>query len=302
VNSDSRPSLLAIRHWPSLIGVAFGWTIAQWPVWLQRLAAKPLSALMWATMWQRKRIAARNLQLCFPELNTDQLQQLLRRNFDSQALSVFEFLRAWWGRVSDQLPRYTLKGFEHIEAARAGNRAIILVAAHFHTLEIAVRLLSRHVRVTGIYRSHDTPWLEWAVRAGRARYTDAMIEREQMRPVLKHLKQGGVLWIAPDQESRRGDSVFVPYFGQTASALTSTHQLARVGNVAVIPFFHQRSADGSYALELQPALENFPSSDATADTAKVMASIESLIRRAPEQYLWVHARFKRQPDQKNLYQ
>jgi Kdo2-lipid IVA lauroyltransferase/acyltransferase len=301
MSDNPRPSLLNIRHWPSLIGVAFGWTIAQWPSWLQRSAATPLAALMWATMWERKRIASRNLQLCFPELSSDQREKLLRANFASQALSVFEFLRAWWGRVGRDSPRSTLSGIEHIQAAQKQGRGIILVAAHFHTLEIAVRLLSQHVRVTGIYRGHDTPWLEWAVRAGRARYTDAMIEREQMRPVLKHLKQGGVLWIAPDQESRRGESVFVSYFGQNAAALISTHQLARASSAAVIPFFHQRNADGSYSLELLPALDNFPGSDVQADTQAVMSAIEAMIRRVPDQYLWVHARFKRQPDQSNLY-
>ena len=109
--------------------------------------------------------------------------------------------------------------------------------------------------------------------------------------------QGGLLWFAPDQDTRRGDSVFVPFFGRPAYSLTSTHQLARLSGAAVLGFAHVRHDDGSYTLRLTPAFEDFPSADATADTARVMAAIETMIRAAPTQYLWIHRRFKRQPDQ-----
>jgi KDO2-lipid IV(A) lauroyltransferase len=138
--------------------------------------------------------------------------------------------------------------------------------------------------------------MEWAVRRGRLRYAAAMFTREELRPALRHLKQGGALWFAPDQDTRRGESVFVPFFGRPAWSLTSTHQLARLSGAAVLPFFHRRRADGGYDLELQPALADFPSADAHADTARVMATIEAMIRRAPEQYLWLHQRFKRRPE------
>ena len=146
-----------------------------------------------------------------------------------------------------------------------------------------------------MYRPHDSAALEWAVKRGRLRYTQAMYARDELRPALRHLKNGGVLWFAPDQETRRGDSVFVPFFGQPAWSLTSTHQLARLTGAAVLPLFHERLADGRYRIEILPMLEDFPGTDATADTARVMAMVESLIRRAPAQYLWLHDRFKRKP-------
>jgi KDO2-lipid IV(A) lauroyltransferase len=134
------------------------------------------------------------------------------------------------------------------------------------------------------------------VRRGRLRHAVAMFARDELRPVIRYLKQGGLLWFAPDQETRRGDSVFVPFFGQPAWSLTSTHQLARLSGAAVLPLFHERLADGRYRIEVLPALADFPSRDSTADTARVMAALEGLIRRCPEQYLWLHQRFKRQPD------
>jgi len=173
---------------------------------------------------------------------------------------------------------------------------VILVSPHFMTLEICVRILSREVALAGLYRPHDAEALEWAVRKARSGYTLAMFPRESLRPAVRHVKSGGVLWFAPDQESRRGDSVFVPFFGKPAWTLTSTHQLARLTGAAVLPLFHRRTPQGTYELEIGEPLADFPTVDPVADTARVMAVLEALIRREPAQYLWIHQRFKTQPE------
>jgi Kdo2-lipid IVA lauroyltransferase/acyltransferase len=244
----------------------------------------------------RPEIARTNIGLCFPEWSPEQREDLLRRNFQSLGLGVFEFLRAWWGRLAPWDRGCELTGLEHLEAARAGGRGVILVSAHFTTLEACMRLLCQRIPLAGMYRPHEQPAMEWAVRRGRLRHATAMFARDELRPVIRHLKQGGLLWFAPDQETRRGDSVFVPFFGQPAWSLTSTHQLARLSGAAVLPLFHERLDDGRYRIEILPALIDFPGTDATADTARVMAVLEQQIRRVPAQYLWIHQRFKRQPD------
>jgi len=159
-----------------------------------------------------------------------------------------------------------------------------------------MRLLCQRIPLAGMYRPHEEPAMEWAVKRGRLRHAVAMFSRGELRPALRHLKQGGLLWFAPDQETRRGDSVFVPFFGRPAWSLTSTHQLARLSGAAVLPLFHERLPDGRYRIQVLPRLEGFPGADATADTARVMAALEGLVRRCPTQYLWLHQRFKRQPD------
>jgi KDO2-lipid IV(A) lauroyltransferase len=180
---------------------------------------------------------------------------------------------------------------------------VIVISGHFTTLEICGRLLCDHVPLAGMYRPHAQAAMEWAVKRGRLRYAAAMFARDELRPALRHLKQGGLLWFAPDQDTRRGDSVFVPFFGRPASSLTSTHQLARLSGAAVLAFAHERRADGGYTLRLSPAFVDFPSEDAVADTARVMAAIEAMARAAPAQYLWIHRRFKRQPGGgEDLYQ
>lgn len=282
-------------NWPVWLAIAFGWALARAPTRVQRALGAVLGRLMQTVMIARRRIAADNLQRCFPELDAPARRALLRANFDALGVGVFEFLRAWWGRLSASDPRYTLVGLEHLHAAQAGGRGVMLVSPHFTTLEICVRLLSRDVALAGMYRPHDAPALEWAVKRARARYTLAMYARDELRPVVRHLKAGGVLWFAPDQETRRGDSVFVPFFGQAAWSLTSTHQLARLSQAAVLPLFHERLPDGSYRLEIGAPLIDFPSADPQADTARIMALLEAQIRRVPAQYLWIHQRFKRQP-------
>lgn len=284
------------RHWATWLGVALGWCAARTPAPLQRRVGRALGPWLWRLLPARRRVVEANLALCFPALDTAPREALARENLAQTGMGLFEFLRAWWGRVSKDSPRYTIEGLEHLEALRAQGRGVLLVSAHFVHLELCARLLCRHVPVAGMYRPHGDAAMEWAVKAGRLRYACAMFARDELRPALKHLKGGGILWFAPDQESRRGDSVFVPFFGRPAWSLTSTHQLARLSGAAVCPFFHERLPDGSYRLEVQAPLADFPSKDATADTARVMAALEAMIRRAPSQYLWLHQRFKTQPE------
>jgi KDO2-lipid IV(A) lauroyltransferase len=284
------------RDWFTWLLIAFGWALARAPWALQRRLGVALGVLMRVTMVARRRTAAANLAWCFPELDERARADLLRAHFESLGIGTFEFLRAWWGRAPTAGDIASLRGLGHLRAAQAGGRGAILVSPHFTTLEICVRLLSREVALAGMYRKHDAPALEYAVRKARAKYTLAMFKKKATRAAVRHVREGGVLWFAPDQQTRRGDSVFVPFFGKPAWTLTSTHQMARLTGAAVLPLFHRRLPDGRYELEIGAALAGFPTDDAAADTARVMQVLEGLIRREPAQYLWIHARFKKQPE------
>lgn len=270
-----------------------------WP--LQRGLGRALGALLHAGLRERRWVAARNIELCFPELDATARSGLLHAHFAALGIGVFEFARAWWGSVAPMRRGLAIEGLEHLQAALAANRGAIVVSGHFTTLEICGRLLCDHVPLAGMYRPHAQAAMEWAVRRGRARYAATMFRKQDVRGAVRHLKRGGLLWYAPDQDPSRGDNVYVPFFGQLAHSLTSTHQLARLSGAAVLLFEHARRDDGSYALRLSPALDDFPSADATADTARVMAGIERMARAAPAQYLWIHRRFKRRPDGASPY-
>ena len=297
MNDAVRTPPLGPRHWSAWLGIGLAALLVRLPWSLQRVLGRGIGRLLMGLFGSRRRVAARNIALCFPELDPAAQAGLLRESFAELGIGLFEFARAWWGSVAPMRGKVAVEGLEHLEAARAGGRGVIIISGHFVTLELAARLMCDHAPLAGMYRPHDGAVMEWAVQRGRLRYATAMFTREELRPAIRHLKQGGLLWFAPDQDTRRGDSVFVPFFGRPAYSLTSTHQLARLSGAAVLGFAHVRHDDGRYTLRLAPAFENFPSSDATADTARVMAEIETMIRAAPTQYLWIHRRFKRQPEQ-----
>lgn len=274
---------------------------ARIPWSLQRAIGRGLGALLRVTMRSRREVARRNLALCFPELDEATREALLREHFTALATGLFEFGRAWWGSVTPLKRDIRVEGLEHVQAAREGGRGVIVLSGHFSTLEVCGRLMCDHIPLAGMYRPHKQPAMEWAVRRGRARYAAAMFPKQDVRGAVRHLKQGGLLWYAPDQDPSRGDAVYVPFFGQPAHSLTSTHQLARLSGATVLLFQHARRDDGGYDLKIVPLAEPIPSKDATADTAQVMAGIEAMVRAAPAQYLWIHRRFKRQPDGQDVY-
>ena len=301
MDATPSPPPLAPSTWPAWCGIGALAALAWLPWPLQRWLGRLLGALLRGLLPARRAVAARNLALCFPELAAAERAALLRAHFAALGIGLFEFGRAWWGSVAPLRRGLGIEGLEHLEAARAGGRGVIVVSGHFTTLEVCGRLLCDHVPLAGMYRPYAQPAMEWAVRRGRARYATAMFPKQDVRGAVRHLKRGGLLWYAPDQDPSRGDSVYVPFFGQPAHSLTSTHQLARMSGAAVVLFQHARDADGRYVLRLWPALDGFPSTDATADTARVMAGIEAMARAAPAQYLWIHRRFKRQPDGSSPY-
>ncbi|MBK8284340.1 MAG: lipid A biosynthesis lauroyl acyltransferase [Ahniella sp.] len=278
---------------PGRAGIGLLKCLANAPPWLGRAVGALMGFLLWHALRGRRKVARRNLELCFPELSAAARETLLRDSMRSVGLGGYEFVRAWWGPPIHE--SYTLSGLEHLEAERAKGRGILLLSGHFLTLELCGRMLCRHIPLAGMYRRHKQPALERAVKAGRLGYADAMFAREELRAAVKYVKRGGILWYAPDQDMRGKDAVFAPFFGIPASTITATHQMAKLTGAAVLPFFHRRGPDGSYVLRIGPALDSFPSDDAVADTARVNGLIEAMVREAPAEYLWIHKRFKSRP-------
>jgi Kdo2-lipid IVA lauroyltransferase/acyltransferase len=288
-------SLLAPRHWPSWLAIGILTLWANLPAAIARPLARGFGRMLRPLLRQRARIAARNLELCLPNLDAAQRQALVKRNFASLGEGIYEFARAWWGSTRG-LEADKIEGLETLTEFRRQGRGVLLLSGHFLTLELCGRLLCKHIDLAGFYRRHEQPPLEWAVKHGRARYAVAMFAREELRAAIRHVKHGGVLWYAPDQGIRGKDTVFAPFFGIAASSFVATHHLARLTGAAVVPFFHHRDGNGHYVMRIGAALENFPTEDVVADTTAVNALIEQMVREAPEEYLWIHKRFKTRPE------
>lgn len=264
-----------------------------WP--LQRRLGAAIGWLALRLARSRREAARTNLALCLPELDAAAREALLRAHFRDVGIGLFEFARAWWGEVAPMRASARIEGLEILQRLRAEGRGVLLVSGHFMTLELCGRLLCDHVPLAGMYRKHRGAVMEWAVLRGRLRYASAMFANRDTRGALRHLKSGGLLWYAPDQDMRGKDTVFAPFFGIPAATITATHQFARLTGCAVVPFFHRREG-GRYTLRVGQPLAPFPTEDAVIDSARVNAAIEAMVREAPSQYLWLHRRFKRQPD------
>lgn len=294
-----RPSF-APRHWPVWLGVGLCMALARLPWGLQRTLGAAVGWLALRLLPDRREAARTNLALCLPELDDAAREALLRANFRDVGIGLFEFARAWWGEVAPMRASARIEGLEILQRLQAEGRGVLLVSGHFMTLELCGRLLCDYVPLAGMYRKHRSPVMEWAVLRGRLRYASAMFGNGDTRAAIRHLKRGGVLWYAPDQDMRGKDTVFAPFFGIPAATITATHQFARMTACAVVPFFHRREG-ADYVLQVGQPLAPFPTDDAVADSAAVNAAIEAMVRQAPSQYLWLHRRFKRQPDGRSRY-
>ncbi len=273
------------------------WLQARLPLRLQPVLGRLWGALLWRIGGRRKRIAARNLELCFPEQTPEQREDLLRRHFHSLGMSLVELPLAWFGRYQRMLTLGRVEGLEQVQKLQAEGQGVLLVAAHFTCLEIAGCLLGQHLDFDGMYRSHKNPRFDRLQKNSRLRFTGHMYPRDQVRTVIRALKDGRTVWYAPDQDYGRKNSVFVPFFGVAACTLTATHKLARLSGAKVVMMETIRSeVPWRYDIRLSEPLADFPSKDENADTARIASLIEAMVRKAPEQYLWVHRRFKTRPE------
>lgn len=288
------PPPLGPRHWPMWLALGVMCLGARLPWSLQRGLGAVIGAVALRVAGTRRRAAEINLALCFPEKTPAEREQLLRESFRDLGVGFFEFARAWWGSAGPMRRTVRIEGLELLDGIRAQGRGVLMVSGHFMTLEMCGRLMCDHLPLAGMYRRHRSPVMEWAVKRGRLRYAKAMFTNDDVRPAIRHLKQGGFLWYAPDQDMRGKDTVFVPFFGVPAATITATHQFSRLSGSAVVPFFHRREG-ADYVLRVGAPLEDFPSADAAVDSARVNAAIEAMVREAPTQYLWIHRRFKRRP-------
>jgi len=273
----------------ALLGVL--WLVSRLPWVAQRGLAAVVGAGAFHLIRIRRHVTEVNLRVCFPELSAAARRRLARRHYQSLALGILEVARCWW-RSPAALPPCRIEGVEALEKARASGRGVLLVSGHFTTLEIAGRMLALRTPLCCLYRNPNNPVLAGLLRKHRTAWASRAIEMRDMTGLIRALRDGEVVWYAPDQGKWTPQSAILPFFGRPAITNTSTSRLARMSGAAVFTFFPRREADGSYALTISPALEDFPSADPEADTLRLTRLLEAAVRAAPEQYLWVHRRFK----------
>ena len=292
-----RAYFLHPRFWPLWLGLGLLWLIAQLPYTVLLRLGRCLGGVMYRLASSRRKIAARNLELCFPQMSAAEREVLLKENFASTGITFFEMAIAWWWPAERLRRLGTIEGLEHLRQAEADGQGVILMALHFTTLEMGGGLLGMAHDMYGMYRPHKNPLFDYVQRRGREQRLLGVIGRDDVRGMLKLLRAGGVVWYAPDQDYGAQRSVFVPLFGVPAATVTATSKFARMGRAQVIPFTQQRLPDGQgYRLVIHPPLADFPTDSEEADCLRVNQWIEQAISACPEQYLWAHRRFKTRPE------
>lgn len=258
-----------------------------------------IGKLMHRFFKSRRYVVSTNLKLAFPEKSDEERAELQKRIFENTSIAAFETGIAWFW-PDWRLRRLLLIDENELKKARElgeANTRTIAFTCHMVTLEIGARLYAMAIKPgIGVYRSSDHPVWEFIQVNGRLRANLALVDRTDVRSMVKAVMKGYPIWYAPDQDYGRSSSVFVPFFGvDKACTVTGLHDLARIKDVKVQPFWLVREKNG-YRLRVLDPLENFPTDDPVADTARANKVIEQMIMSDPAQYLWMHRRFKTTPE------
>ncbi len=288
---------LGLRFWPSWLLFGFMRLVTWLPFSWQMAVGSLIGRLAYHLARSRRHIAEVNIRLCFPELDANQAGELVKAHFLSVGKGIVETALCWWGRESQLQKKSILLGSEHLQRGLEQGKGVILLSAHFTTLELGGRLLALDTPFHVLYRQHKNPLFEAVMRRARKRRFEKAIARNNTRALLASLKDNMPVWYAPDQNHGGPQSVFVPFFGVPASTLAATSRLAKVSGASVVPFFQMRLPENQgYLLILCPALADFPGNNPETDTARINRLLEDVIREMPEQYLWIHRRFKTRPE------
>jgi len=276
------------------------WLFHWLPLSVLSLIGQFLGTLSYFLVLPRKRIAATNLALCFPELDASARRRLLLRHFQALGRSVLERGLLWWSSPERLRRIVRFEGEEHLRALVETGTPVILLAPHFIGLDAGGARIAMSFNCASMY-SHQKkdPVLDYWLYRGRKRFGDQILLSRQdgVRGIVRALKSGRPFYYLPDMDYGRKDSVFVPFFGVEAATITGLPRLTRLAGARVLPCVTRMLPGGAgYVLEIGEAWENFPTADIEADTRRMNDWVESVARTMPEQYYWVHRRFKTRPD------
>jgi KDO2-lipid IV(A) lauroyltransferase len=292
------PSLLHPRYWLTWCGIGLLWLVVQLPYPVLYRLGCGMGRLAMRLMKRRVRIAHRNLELCFPQMPEQERQEMVKNNFESVGMGLMETGMAWFWPDSRINRWVDVRGMDNTKMHFAEGKGILLIGVHFLTLELGARVFGMHIPGIGVYRPNDNPLLDWLQTWGRLRSNKTMIDRKDLKGMVRALKSGDVVWYAPDHDYGPRSSVFVPFFAveQTATT-TGTWMLAKMSKACLVPFVPRRKPDGKGYELIMLEGETTPPLETAEETAAWMNKVvERCILMAPEQYMWLHRRFKTRPD------
>ncbi len=246
---------------------------------------------------ERRRVARTNLRLCFPHMSEDERTKLLKAHFRVFARCFLERGILWWSSQARIQSLIHVQGLEHLQAVQHG--PVIVLAPHFVALDVGGSWMTQYVNLVSMYSNQKNPLFHRLLLSGRNRFgQQRLYSRQQgLRPVIKAMREGYPFYYLPDQDFAAKDALFIPFFGVPASTLTTVPRIAQITGARVVPCIPRVLPGGQgYELRFYPAWENYPTGDLEADTCRVNEFIEQRVLEMPEQYFWLHKRFKTRPN------
>ena len=280
--------------WLSVVNAMVGWSPAS-----RNKAAHLLAWLFWHVVPKRRKVALTNLKLCFPNWTESKRQEIAKQCFYRLARAALDHSVLWKGSAEQvrNFVRFDEGVVERITSTE--NRPLIVIAPHFAGLDASGIGLNLFVRGVSLYQRQSNPVWDEALLKGRLRFSNPVLipksNGSDLRPVMRAMREGLPFYYLPDMDHGRRNSVFVPFFGVQAATIPMVSRLAKVMKAKVLWSFAVMTEDG-YEVEITPPLENFPTNDPEADTKRLNEELEARIRQHPDQYLWVHRRFKTRPE------
>jgi KDO2-lipid IV(A) lauroyltransferase len=285
-----------LRYTIAWLGYAWMRLVVLLPFRVRMALGRVLGRTAYLLLSRRRRIAARNIETCLRDLPSDERARILKQHFECMGLSLVEMAMGWFGKAEAVRRRVDTEGAEHLETALAKGRGVILFSAHFTTFEFfwpALKPLC--TKLGGMYKYQRNPVMNRVMNRGRGRYYDILISKDDVRGMLRALRDNAVFWYASDQSYGGKGSVLLPFFGEPAMTNTAIGRIAKVSGAAVLPYYCRRLANNRYVMTIGAPLDGVPSGDEVADTRALTRLLEDYIRLCPEQYWWIHQRFKGRP-------
>ena len=258
---------------------------------------KNIGKILYFILRKRREVAKKNISICLKNLTVDEQKKLLKTNFQEVGIAIIETAMAW------HLPKMRLKKlikFKNkniIMDMQNKNQNVILLCAHFLSLEITGVLTSIYIKGAGVYRKNNNPLLDYLILKGRSRFGSKLVEKRDIKNAIRLVKSGHCLWYAPDQNYAWKNFIFADFFEQQAATTTATSTLAKLTKAKLVPMIAYKNKDFSYSVEFLEPILGFPSKDIKQDTQKINFALEELIKKNKENYMWLHRRFKTRPNQ-----
>ncbi len=285
------------------LGVFLLWLMHFLPFRVLVRIGNALGLLLHLLAAERRRVATINLHLCFPEMSNDQRARMVRDHFKMFGRGLIERTILWWSSADRIRSLIRVEGVEHFEAIK-GHPAILLTP-HFIGMDAGGQWVAQHADTVCMYANQKSKYLTGLLLKKRARFgNQRLYSRQQgLRPILKVMREGCPFIYPPDQDQGVKAGAFVPFFGVAAATMTSVPRIAQMTGAKVVPCITRLLPGAAgYMLTFYPAWENYPTGNDVADTRRVNEFIEQRVREMPEQYFWLHKRFKTRPEgEKKFY-